>query len=141
MHGTSILTYFLSGDQLYENQLLSGSGDANTQKPFENRHADFNLNLSGLLALTTNQIRVVPLEKVDSPFSSPLTVWAPSTPDAMPEAKRIRTQKFHCSNRIVHTARQATGDTTSRAQMGPNPFLRVTRRVLLPVWMGPQYCY
>ena len=44
---------------------------------------------------------------------------APSTLDATRVAKQIRMCKSHCNNSPLHTARQATGDTTSRTQMGP----------------------
>ena len=46
-----------------------------------------------------------------------------STLDATREAKQIRRRKSCCSNRTIHTARNAM----SRTQIGQDPFLRVAR--------------
>ena len=48
---------------------------------------------------------------------------------------QIRTRKSCCSNRTMHTAHEAM----SHAQIGQDPFLCVTPRLLLPVWMRPEF--
>ena len=55
--------------------------------------------------------------------------------------RREKRSKLGCLNPVVATGLytlHATQRHVSRTQTGQDPFLHVTRQVLLPVWMGPK---